>query len=71
MRMLSMDEQDSNSDSVESVLNVVWDDLTYEHEVVYAVSEVRECPHCHGSGVEDQWDDNSGPCRVCWGECEL
>jgi DnaJ-class molecular chaperone len=40
-------------------------------EVVYAMSEVRTCPDCKGTGVEDQWDEDSGPCRVCGGEGEV
>jgi len=42
-----------------------------DYEIQYAMSETRTCPHCHGSGVEDQWNEALGPCQSCWGEGEV
>jgi hypothetical protein len=63
--------KDSNSNWSDLDPNVVSEEYQQEYEVMYAVSELRECPECHGSCVEDPWDDDSGPCRFCWGAGEV
>ncbi len=62
----------SNSEVPEEAANEYAEDNPQaEYEVVYAMSELRECPKCHGTCVEDQWDEDSPPCDYCWGAGEV